>query len=193
VVCLGTGPSLTPADVDACSGRARVIAIKDAYHLAPWADVLYSGDERWWVHHAKSIAFEGRRYALVPHDPRFTRAVEDGRAQLLGLGKVLGLEIDPTKLALGNHSGYQAINLAVHLAGATRIVLLGYDMKASPDGRDNFFGAKPYAAKRPPYPFLGVFASIVEPLAALGATVVNASRDTALDVFPRVSLEEALA
>ena len=48
VVCLGGGPSLTAADAAQCRGRARVIAINDAYRLVPWADLLYFCDYRWW-------------------------------------------------------------------------------------------------------------------------------------------------
>ena len=36
VAILGGGPSLTPADVDFCRDKARVIAIKEAHRLAPY-------------------------------------------------------------------------------------------------------------------------------------------------------------
>lgn len=191
-VCVGSGPSLTQDDVDYCRGRSRVIAIKDTHRVAPWADVLYSGDERWWEHFAGKLTFTGRRFALVAPQTKYLQAVETAGAQLLRLGTPLGLERDPSKLALGNHSGFQAINLAIHL-GAIRVVLLGYDMKASADGRDHFFGSHPYRNKPTPYQWLSVFDSILEPLRALGVQVLNATRDTALKCFPRCSIQEALA
>ena len=46
VVCIGTGPSLTQADVDLCCSQARVIAVNDAYRMAPLADVLYAADDK---------------------------------------------------------------------------------------------------------------------------------------------------
>lgn len=190
IVCLGGGPSLTPEDVDACRGRARVIAIKDAIRLAPWADVLYgagaeNGGGKWWPHYGPSLKdFEGLRYTLDPEASTW--------ATVLKNTGFLGLESDPSGLRIGKHSGYQAINLAVHL-GASKIVLLGYDMQPAAD-RDHWFGAHPYHAHPIPYAaLLELFPSIVEPLQALGITVINASRSTALTCFLRLSLAEALA
>jgi hypothetical protein len=62
--------------------------------------------------------------------------------QLLQVSGQPGLDLRPGWVRTGGHSGYTAINLAVHL-GATRIVLLGYDMMASPQGAHHFFGAHP--------------------------------------------------
>lgn len=179
---LAGGPSLTPADVAACRGRWRVLAIKDTIRLAPWADVLYACDARWWRYYGDSL----RDLSL----PKY--ALEGGAAPwavpLRNTGD-LGLELDPTGLRTGKHSGYQAINLAVHL-GARRLVLLGYDLQPAPDGADHWFGAHPYPTKSPPYADLRrVFSAIVAPLQALGVEVINATRRTALDCFPCCALE----
>lgn len=190
VVCLGSGPSLTPADVNACRGRARVIAIKDTVRLAPWADVLYgagadAGGQTWWQMHGPTLTYAGMRYCMDPQAARW--------ASVLAHGPEQGLSDDPGALALGHHSGYQAINLAVHL-GATRVVLLGYDMQATA-GRQHYFGDHQHGAPGRALPF-GLFLfhwpSIVAPLAQRGVTVINASRETALDLFPRMPIDEAL-
>lgn len=193
VVCLGSGPSLTQADVDACRGRARVIAIKDTYRLAPWADALYCGDEVWWQHYGPDLAFTGACYGLVsPHETKWVQLLDRLGVHRFLLGSGSGLSTDPRRLALGGHSGYQAINLAMHL-GARTVVLLGYDMKAAA-GRLHFFGDRAYAStKHPPYEWLANFDSMVEPLRQRGVRVVNATRDTALTVFPQLPLDEALA
>lgn len=191
IICIATGPSLQQADVDACQGHP-VVAIKDAIQMAPWADVLYScGQDRskWWQRtHGTAIVerFKGHRFTL---DPVVAR---QGWATLLKNSGEGGIDTDPSSLRTGRNSGYQAINLAVHM-GAAKIVLLGYDLQADTDGRDHFFGAHP-TGNRPPYhEFLPWFASMLEPLTALGITVINASRVSALDVFPKLSLQEALA
>jgi hypothetical protein len=185
VVCLAGGPSLTQEDVDACRDRARVIAVKDAIRLAPWADALYACDARWWKQYGQTLTFAWeRRFALEPKASDW--------AQVLRNTGELGLERQPDGLRTGKNSGYQAINLAVHF-GARRIVLLGYDMQ--PDrNQHHWFGKHPYSQIPPPYDvFLRCFPSIVEPLQALGVQVVNATRRTALTCFPRVTLEDALA
>jgi hypothetical protein len=194
VVLLGGGPSLTPADVDACRGKARVIAIKEAWQLAPWADAIYAADSSWWDYYRGVPDFDGLKYAIqgrtpTGHDARMTR-YED--VQVLRDTGDEGLELDPTGLRTGYNSGYQAINLAVHL-GAARVVLLGFDMWTGADGRANWFvNARHHRAS--PYPaFLQAFASIAAPLKAAGVEVLNCSRRTVLTAFQRVPLEEALA
>jgi hypothetical protein len=184
VVILANGPSLTPAQVARVfESDAKVIAIKEALRLAPGADVLYACDARWWKHFGPTIAYAGPRYALEP-TPYATALRNTGP---------IGLELDPTGLRTGKNSGYQSINLAVHL-GAARIVLLGYDMKAGKTG-DHWFGAHRYPGTVPPryIDFRECFRWIVEPLKAAGVEVLNATPDSALEWFPRVSLEDALA
>lgn len=187
VVILAGGPSLTKAQVDAVRGRARVIAVKDAVQLAPWADVLYACDAKWWRHYGDTVGFAGPKYALEAAAAKW--------ATVLRNAGELGLELDPTGLRTGRCSGYQAINLAVHL-GAARIILLGYDAKPSADGRRNWFGERPrsYWLALPAYDqrILQCWPTIVQPLAALGVDVLNATPGSALDIFPRVSLDDAL-
>jgi hypothetical protein len=188
IVCLGGGPSLTPADVDFCREKARVLAIKDSIRLAPWADWLYACDHKWWQHYGDTVNFSGPKYGLEEASAPW--------AQILRQTGPLGLELDPTGLRTGRCSGYQAINLAVHL-GAKKIVLLGYDMQPGPKGERNWFGPRPpsYWLALPAWDvsITQCWASIVDPLKALSVEVINATRSTALHVFPQQSLEEALA
>ncbi len=103
-----------------------------------------------------------------------------------------GHEDAPDGLRHGSNSGYQAIELAVKL-GAKRIVLLGYDMKV--DGGRSHWHDEPRqrdfadVAARSMLPH---FASLVEPLKALGVEVVNATPGSAIECFPKASLEDAL-
>ncbi len=184
IVCLASGPSLTQADVDFCRGKARVIAIKDTIRLAPWADVLYACDAKWWRHHAKTLTFTGPRYAL--------ESAASTWATVLQQTGDYGLETAPTGLRTGRNSGYQAINLAVHL-GAKLIALLGYDMQMKGPREYFFAGDHPYPHRRSPFAdFLRLFDTIVAPLQALGVRVVNCTRTTALKAFPCQTLEGVL-
>jgi hypothetical protein len=60
-VIVAGGPSLTPEQVAACHGRTmfgskvRMIVVNDGYRIAPWADVLYFCDCKWWKWHAKHL------------------------------------------------------------------------------------------------------------------------------------------
>lgn len=184
-VLLAGGPSLTADDVCKVYGHGRVIAINDAYRIAHWADVLYACDAKWWEWHNGVPTFSGLKYTMDPNATRWP-----GVQQLQNTGPV-GLELQPHGLRAGQNSGYQAINLAVHL-GARRILLLGYDLSPAPDGRTHWFGDHPVQVDSPYAAMRDAFATLVEPLAAAGVTVLNCSRRTCLEAFPVVSLEAAL-
>lgn len=187
VVCIGGGPSLTSDDVTYCRGKAgAVIAVNDAYRLAPWADALVASDATWWMVHRGVPSFAGLKYSLEAGAARF------GATVLRRTGEE-GLELDPTALRTGRNSGAAAINVAVHF-GASRVLLLGYDMQARNDAQSHWFGAHPKPLRGgSPYPlFRSMFEKMVAPLAAAGVTVINCSRETALTCFSRQPLREAL-
>lgn len=181
LVCLGTGPSLTQSDVDYVRGRATaVIAVNDAYTVAAWAQVLYACDAKWWYWHPDAARFAGLKFALDPRAARFP-----GVRVLRNTGDA-GLDTRPDCLRSGRNSGYQAINLAVHL-GAARIVLLGYDMTGG-----HFFGSHPDQS-RPPFDICRRrFQTLVEPLQKLTIAIVNCTRKTELTAFPCAPLEQVL-
>ncbi len=183
-VILATGPSLCAEDIDACrAAKVRLLAIKDAIRLAPDADCLWACDGNWWRHYGPTLHYDGPKYSL-------DQIAAPWASVLKNTGE-MGLERDPSGLKTGRNSGYQAIGLAVHL-GATRIILLGYDMQPT-KGRDHFHGPHPWKSTPPYAVFLPMFRFLVEPLQALGISVINASRVTVLTDFPRASLAEALA
>jgi hypothetical protein len=200
-VILASGPSLCLEDVELCRGKTRVIAINDAVRLAPWADVLYGGDGQWWRRQygvacanqsTNAVrSFKGLQYALV------TRTKECPGVQVLREVDQAGIDRDPCNLRTGHirglrskHSGFQAINLAVHL-GAKRILLLGYDLQRGKHGK-HFFPAESPDLSSPYRDFLRAYPSVLQPLNELGIEIRNCSRTTALTCIPRMALSDAL-
>jgi hypothetical protein len=186
VVCIASGPSLAPEDVDYVRGKARVIVVNTSYQLAPWADVLYACDAKWWRWHKGAPDFPGLKYSLQ-RDAKFycptLKVLENTGAE--------GLEVKPTGLRNGRNGGYQAINLAVHF-GAARILLLGYDMGQGLNREEHWHSEHPNRSRSPFDVFRRVFPSIVEPLQAVGVEVINCSRRTVLTCFPQLPIEVAL-
>lgn len=185
-VLLGCGPSLTREDVEFCQGKARVIAINDSYKLAAFADVVYACDRQWWRWHQGVPSFTGLKYGLTVKRGEFP-----GVEVLQNTGDE-GLELAPTGLRTGKNSGYQAINLAVHL-GAVRILLLGYDMRVPKGQPTHWFGEHPLFRRPPFVVFLEKFPTIVKPLQQAGVTVINCTPQSALTCFPMASLRDTLA
>lgn len=193
---LAGGASLIGFDPEVLRGRGRVIAIKEAgLTMCPWADVLYWADAFWCDGDSKRPA-NGPRLHLHTGQYKITRTscsrtgqhdvkqlLSDQRAQF-------PLSEDPRRLA-GICSGSNALNLAA-LFGAARIVLLGYDMGGTNwDGRprkaheDN---GRTYKTR-----FMPAIARMAAPLQRLGVEVINANPASALDCFPKMTLEEILA
>lgn len=193
VVCIAPGPSLVREDTELVRGRYPVIAINDAVRMVPWADVLYSSDQTWFPKMNGAPSFQGRKYAILPQPRKannpFARWPE---IQVLKNTGQDGLERSPDGLRTGKNSGYAAINLAVHF-GAVRILLLGYDMKIGSNGQTHFDGPRRGTPATNFPMFRAMFDTLPEPLKLAGVTVLNCSRKSALECFPRVPLAHAMA
>jgi hypothetical protein len=90
----------------------------------------------------------------------------------------------------GENSGFQAVGLAIAF-GAARVVLLGYDMKPG-KGRMHWHADHPRVNphRRKFGAWCAHFARLAE---ESPVPIVNATRDSALTCFPRMSIAEALA
>ncbi len=183
-ICIASGSSLTQEDVDYCRGKGKVYVVSDCYKLAPWADVLYSCDERWWRHHDGVPDFKGEKWTLDPH------AAANHAVNLIGTCED-AWSLNPEAVAKGGSSGFQCLNLAV-LQGAKRVILLGYDTKIGADGRRHFFGDHQSDSLNveSEYHLWLLYYQKAAPL--IPVPVINCTVDTALDCFPRENLRNAL-
>lgn len=193
-VIVATGPSASGQPLDAARGRARFIAIKASWRLAPWADALYGVDKAWWLANQGAPGFVGRRFCPSPTACKVFQDVT--LVRLVARAEILTEEIGKVGCGLrsgGGHSGFQAINLAVQF-GATRIVLVGFDMTLANGAHwhDDYRGvAKPDAGRVKTWrEALDCCASQFE---KLGVKVINASHRSALKNYPKAGLLEAIA
>lgn len=141
----------------------------------------------WWKVHLQSVkeAFKGALFT------QWSDIADKDYAAANGITAVQGRDapgLGRDMLHFNNNSGAQAINLA-YLIGATRIILLGYDMQST-GGKSHFFGDHPPElstanhAVNVPY-----FTRLAQDLEREGVEVINCSRDTALTQFKRAELE----
>lgn len=182
-IVAASGPSLTTDVAEACRGD-HVIAVNDAYRRLPFADVLYASDARWWDHHGNCTGFRGEKWSA--HNPKGNDKRK--QAQAYGLRLVAGedgnaFSLDPDRIRYGGNSGFQAVNLAI-LFGATRIVLLGFDMHGT-----HFFGphAGPLRNTTSFEKYIANFTAAAKKLPAY-IRIVNATPGSALKCFPFVDL-----
>ena len=190
VVCIGGGPSVTAENVAAIKGRARVIAINNAYLIAPFAELLYFADKQWFDWHKEREEFQ--RFAGQKCSIFCTGAtVEDPNVHLLRSKSKEGLSLEPDAICTGGNSGYQAVNIAV-LAGAKRILLFGYDMKFR-DGKTHWHSGHPAKSYIGAYQnFIRHFDRLAPTLKSMGIQVINCCPDSSLKAFERRTFESAL-
>lgn len=168
-VILATGPSMSRTVADSVRDRcAGVVAVSDAYRLAPWADALAATDEAWWRAHPDAFQFEGLKFTGAP-----------------AWRPVPGVTRLPASTS-GTNSGLLGCQVA-HALGAERILLCGFDMRG-----DHFFGrhASPLTNTSPER-FVALrnqFSS----WAPRGVEIINCTPGSALRAYPQLPLELAL-
>jgi len=159
------------------------------------ADHLYAADAHWWHYHIHDInmGFSGNRWSCEPTYEEGAKPSNWNSADPVEWGVTVleckqdkGLSTNNDSVHSGGNSGYQAINLAYHL-GATRIILLGFDMHCT-GGKSHFFGDHPskFISNNKYERFIAAFRTIKPE--RYGLEIFNCSRQTALDAFVRVDL-----
>lgn len=104
---------------DYVRNKCGVIAVNDAYRLAPWGDALVANDRAWWTAHPDALQFAGQKYCGTKYP---------------GTEKIFpGLYFGG-----GINSGLQGMRVAEDEFRATLILLCGFDMRGS-----HFFGQHP--------------------------------------------------
>jgi len=180
------GPSVSSLDLQPLRGR-RVIAINSSWPRVPFADLLFFGDARWWHEYRDEVlrGFSGRIATSA-------RGIDHPRVLRLFAIGTSGLAADPDTVAIRRTSTLAAINLAVHL-GVGQIVLIGVDNRVDPGGPTHHHAGYPWDLRHGCFDEQRAeFAMIVAPLRRLGVAVVNASPQSALDCWPKISLSEIL-
>tara|TARA_R110001606_G_scaffold277614_1_gene425674 strand:- start:55 stop:855 length:801 start_codon:yes stop_codon:yes gene_type:complete len=188
VYIIGGGPSLKNFDFRKLIG-SKTIAINKALLFHSQADVLYWTDSRFYSWHKNEIDnYKGLKFTIKTGG-KYTTDIK-----ILKKGKAFGIETDPQTVAHGNNSGYAAINLAYHL-GASRIILLGFDMGGNSQSTHFHDGYPAKAAPDSMYKekFIPGFNQLNSELKDSSISILNASPSSKLTVFPKITLEQALS
>lgn len=162
---LATGPSMSQEVADSVRGRGLVVAVSDAYKLAPWADMLVSTDLGWWIHHQP--AFSGRKVC----------------------SQFLPGTVQPQGCRTDLNSGAMAVMALRLYDKPDRIFLLGVDM-----GGDHFFGRHPEPLRNTAPERWPVFEQqFLKEMAACeraGIQLYNLTPGSNLQCVPKMNLED---
>jgi hypothetical protein len=187
VYIIGGGPSVLTQDLDRLRGQ-RVIVINSSVYAAPWADILFFGDWRWWnVNQAAVANFKGRVVTT-------TKMKTDPKVKVCKKAHPPGLAMQRDSLMQLWTSLTAATNLAAHLVGrGGAIIWLGADGKIVPD-RTHHHKPHPWPHKPGAYDKqYRDLITIVPSLWQMGVAAFNASPGTAwVDLLPLIKLEDVL-
>lgn len=179
---MASGPSMCAEDAELVrkwrDGKTRfAAAINTTYRLAPWADLIYACDLRWWDEYFEDVNRRRTEATLVGHNE-------------MALKKY---PLEPSGVPethTGGNSGCMLIHHLMHQRQASRLILLGYDMGAGGDG--HWHGKHPHGWPEPVN-----FKAWREHIRRVAAErpeveIINCTRETALTCFPQMPLEDAL-
>ena len=171
VVCIASGPSLTPEDVQR-TAHLKTIAVNSSWKIAQHADVIFAGDDSWWNANHDKITTQAERWTLA-----------QAAAERYNLNRF--------KFRAPYNSGMVAIHLAAHF-GASKIILLGYDcsIKHGHHWHGKHAGKNPDFHRCQKWKKQFLHCSLF--MKKAGISVINCSRYTELTCFPRATLEEIL-
>jgi hypothetical protein len=190
-IIAASGPSLDEAVADQCQ-RARaahfkIAAVSDAHRLLPFADVLYCSDKLWWEKYCGCPEFRGEKWVAYGN----FEIADKYQLQVVRGFNGDRFSLNPNFIHYGCNSGFALINLVL-LFGANPIVLVGFNMQTV-GGRRHFFGDHPAGLTNTTnyQSWVPIFANAARQLPN-NRIILNATPNSALDCFKRVSLEDLL-
>jgi len=194
VFVIGGGPSINHLPLKLIRDRP-VLGCNDAFRLGDWVDWLVFADRRWWMWNCDEVAKWKNRENVISLVPQLL----DERAEKWNWLWILrrdearfGLSVEQDTVCWNRGCGGAAINVA-YLLGASRVVLLGFDMQMW-KGKHNWHDyhrveERPQIYQNSMMPFLKPMSDAMK---VTGLQICNATPKSALDIFPVKPLEELL-
>jgi len=150
---------------------------------------MYACDFRFWQQYIAQVraSFRGELWSVAEHAQH-----QFGTYWIRHAGGP-GFCTEPDTINGGGNSGYQGIHLAATF-GATRIILLGFDMQRT-GGKEHWHGK--HEGNLPNgmgfTRWMHALDGLYKDLRSRGVELINCSRDTAWRTAPRMTLDEAFA
>lgn len=186
VAIVASGDSTKHAKVELTRDRIHVLAVKKNIEICPWAEVCYGCDEAWWKMNDGLPKYKGIK--LSHASTLMARYPDIKRVNIKEQDRMLIEE--PLLIGSGGNSGFQAVNIVVQF-GVTSIILVGFDLKG-----EHWYGRNKFPMNNPAESnfkrWLDGFNAAAPGLKKMGVEVVNASLDSRITCFPKMTLEETL-
>lgn len=176
----------------------HVIAVNAAYKIGNWIDVMLFGDPGFYNKQKDDLLdFPGLKLGVCPQLPGIKRPGDNikyiARDHTHNNGK--GINNRDRSLCFNLNTGGAAINLAAHF-GATKIILLGFDMYLTADKKSHWHGIyTPKDEKAALSSFsrhLNSFSWIKRDAKKKGIIILNASPNSRINDFKKINVKDIL-
>lgn len=178
LICVASGPSLVKEDCELLRNYSlKIVAVNNSWQMVPFCDYVYAGDAKWWQAYRFSIKTEKAEF--------WTCSV--------GASAKFGLKLHQGRIGAYN-SGLRAVEFGMSL-GFKRIGLLGYDCSIKNGLHwhgEHTFDAAGNPTQEKILKWRKQFENVATRANMSGVKILNCSRQTELECFDRISLEEAL-
>lgn len=201
-VCVASGPSLSQDQIDILGKYKKslsgIIGVNSnwqwKYNDEFICTHLYCADPQFYksyIKDIKSAGFSGKK--LIPIDQQTAKKYDLTVVKCIYRSSFPESKDDP--IACFHHSGAQAIQVAWQY-GATKIILIGYDMQLGNGGKIHWFGnyTKPGLRNTPNAyrSWIKHHEKIQTGLEKKGIEVINCSKITAIPYYKKMDLETCL-
>lgn len=186
---IGGGPSVKHIEnLEELLEDKLVIGVNDAYKYS-CTDICFFGDKSWYNNHKDRQEFKDFKGTIITNNPSGSQF---GPEICFTKRMTTGFSNEPDKIAFNCNSGAAAINLAC-LLGVSKIYLIGFDMKQDEQGNNNWHENDNLVPARKYRSFISKIENMQKEIIQKFPTVkiYNCNPDSALDVFPKITLEES--
>ncbi len=182
--------------------NAHVIGVNVAFLFGDWVDMIFFGDRKFFLKYRNSIAaFKGLKVTCADYF-KDNKGSSEGIRYLAkeSTNRGKGISSNPQMVRWNANSGAAAISVAAN-AGASTIILVGFDMKLDDEENQHWHNAyrlKGTSGKKNPKlktPFgrhLKGFEPIARDAKKRGIKIINASPNSAINVFEKKPVKELL-
>jgi hypothetical protein len=178
--------------------KKHTIGVNVSYLMGDWIDIVFFGDNGFFLGNQENLAsFPGLKVTCHPNAGKQSWAKYLARDNKY----TKGISTNPQMVSWNGNSGGASINLAYHM-GAKRIILVGFDMKLGEANMQHWHNAynrlemlqtNPNFKALPFNRHLLGFTEIAKDAKKLGIEIINASPNSAINVFEKVSVSDLLS
>jgi len=177
----------------------HVIGINAAFLLGDWIDLVFFGDGGFYFQNIQELCKYPKMKVSCNPSLRNKPNVRSVKHLYRNGNHPHGISLKSGVVSWNGNSGAAAISLAAQL-GVVKIYLLGFDMSLGENGKQHFHRHYPSGKNnviRPAHklPFsrhLQNFPAIAKDAKRFGIEIINLSPDSAIEVFPKMTVKEVL-